>query len=101
MSSALPWARYWRGIPRTRVAGHGQARRLRWARHGVEQEGAGTAVADAVLRGDHQSVACRVVEHGGVGWRDHPHVPDGGVDPLVGQLVGGVEAGSDRLAHPE
>ena len=93
MSSARPWARYWRGTPSTRVAGTGRPADSTCGRHGVEQEGAGAPVAHAVLDRDHEAVAGRVGQHRDVGRRDHPHVPDGGVDPLGGQLVGGGQAG--------
>ena len=58
-------------------------------------------MAHAVLRRDHQTVAHGVVEHEDIGGRNHAGVPHRGVGTLRGQLVGGAQAGSDRLAHAE
>ncbi len=101
MSSALPWARYWRGTPSTRVAGVGRPADSVVGRHGVEEEGPGAAVADAVLRRHHQAVARRVGEHGGVGRGHDPGVPHGGVDPLAASSSAASRQAPDRLAHPE
>ena len=67
--------------------------------HGVDNEHAGAAIADPVLCGHHDLVVRHVVEHVGVGCRDHPWIPDRHVDSLGGEPVGGDRGGFDQLAH--
>ena len=67
---------------------------------GVGQEHAGPSLADAVLGGDHQPVAGGVGQHGRIGLGHHPHVPDGGVDPLGHASSSAADsAGVEHLPH--
>ena len=67
--------------------------------HGVDEERARPPGADAVLDRHDQPVAGGVGEHGRVGRRHDPDVPDGGVDPVGGQLVRGLLGRLHHLAH--
>ena len=65
----------------------------------VGHEHARPALADAVLDGDHHPVAGGVGQHGRIGVRHHPDVPDRGVDPVGLQLVGRLLGRGEHLPH--
>jgi hypothetical protein len=92
------------GDERDRRAEHLDARDVgTGARPGqlVHDAGAGPALADAVLDGDHHRMASRVGDHLGVEGRDDPHVPHGASHAFGFESAGGSLGCGQQLAHRE
>ena len=80
---------------------HVRATNRRQVAQRVGDRRAHAAFSEPILDGDHQMVPGGVGQQLGVQGLDHPWVPHGAGDALVGKPIGGILGGGQHLAHPD